>query len=173
MTAKRIVGLAEEAITRAIIGAFFEVYNTLGYGFLESVYVEALARELRRLGHHVEREVMVRIWYKGEVIARQRVDMIIDGSVIVEIKAGLALHSTAPRQLYNYLRATDKEVGLLLHFGPKANYFREYCPNSRKDGQSVVSGSVREIRSLLNSNPTVPSRPVDDDVRQPVINVTS
>jgi len=173
MTAKRIVGLAEEAITHAIIRAFFEVYNTLGYGFLESVYVEALVRELRRLGHHVEREVMVRIWYKGEVIARQRVDMIVDGSVIVEIEAGLALHSTAPRQLYNYLRATDKEVGLLLHFGPEAKYFREYCPNSRKDGQSDVSGSVREIRSLPGSNPTAPSRPVGDHKTHPVINVTS
>ena len=133
MTPRRIVGLAEEAVTRAIIGAFFEVYNALGYGFLESVYSEALARELRRLGHHVEREVMVRIWYKGEVIARQRVDMIVDGKVIVELKAGLVLHSTAPRQLYNYLRATDKEVGLLLHFGPEPRYFREYCPNARKD----------------------------------------
>ena len=157
MTPRKTVGLAEEAVTRAIIGAFFEVYNALGYGFLESVYSEALARELRRLGHHVEREVMVRIWYRGEVIARQRVDMIVDGSVIVEIKAGLALHSTAPRQLYNYLRATDKEVGLLLHFGPEAKYFREYCPNSQKEGQSVVSGSVSEIRSLRDPNPTAPA----------------
>jgi GxxExxY protein len=165
MTTKRVLGLAEETVTRSIIGAFFEVYNALGYGFLESVYTEALTRELRRLGHHVEREVMVRIWYKGEVIARQRVDMIVDGSVIVEIKAGLALHTTAPRQLYNYLRATDKEVGLLLHFGPEAKYFREYCPNSRKERQSDVSGSVREIRSLTRQEADSPVSPVGDAFR--------
>lgn len=149
MTTKRIVGLAEEAITRAIIGAFFEVYNTLGYGFLESVYVEAMARELRRLGHRVDREVIVHIWYKGEVIARQRVDMIVDGKVIVEVKAGLALHSTAPRQLFNYLRATDKEVGLLLHFGPEPKYFREYCPNTRKDHPSYPAVSAKSAHSPL------------------------
>lgn len=162
MTTRRIVGLAEEAITRAIIGAFFEVYNTLGYGFLESVYVEALARELRRLGHRVDREVLVRIWYKGEVIARQRVDMIVDGKVIVELKAGLALHSTAPKLLYNYLRATDKEVGLLLHVGPEPRYFREYCPNVRKDARSAASGSVSEIREPPLENPDAAEAPVDD-----------
>ena len=162
MTTKRIVGLAEEAITRSIIGAFFEVYNTLGFGFLESVYAEALARELRRRGHRVEREVMVRIWYKGEIIARQRVDMIVDGKVIVELKAGLALHSTAPKLLYNYLRATDKEVGLLLHFGPEPKYFREYCPNTRKEDRSALSGSVREIRELPLENPAAAKAPVDD-----------
>lgn len=155
MTKKRIVGLAEEAITRSIIGAFFEVYNTLGYGFLESVYAEALARELRRRGHRVEREVMVRIWYKSEIIARQRVDMIVDGKVIVELKAGLALHSTAPRLLYNYLRATDKEVGLLLHFGPEPKYFREYCPNTKKDHPPYPAVSAESAHS--STEPTLPS----------------
>ena len=149
MTTKRIIGLAEEAITRAIIGAFFDVYNTLGYGFLESVYVEALTRELRRLGHRVEREVLVHIWYKGEIITRQRVDMIVDGKVIVEVKAGLALHPTAPRQLYNYLRATDKEVGLLLHFGPEPKYFREYCPNTRKDNPLHPARSAESEHSSV------------------------
>ena len=151
MTTKRIIGLAEEATTRAILGAFFEVYTTLGYGFLESVYVEALARELRRLGHRVEREVLVHIWYKGEIIARQRVDMVVDGKVVVEIKAGLNLHPTAPRQLYNYLRATDKEVGLLLHFGPKAEYFREYCPNARKDDPSSQAVSAKSAHDSVEA----------------------
>lgn len=145
MTTKRIVGLAEEAI----IGAFFEVYNTLGYGFLESVYVAALVRELKRLGHHVELEVMVRIWYKGDIIARQRVDMIVDGKVVVELKAGLALHSTAPRQLYNYLRATDKEVGLLLHFGRNP---------------STSANTARTRRRIIRRIRQCPSNPLTLDI---------
>lgn len=168
MTTKRIVGLAEEAITRSIIGAFFEVYNALGYGFLESVYAEALTRELRRRGHRVEREVMVRIWYKGEIIARQRVDMLIDGKVIVELKAGLSLHSTAPKLLYNYLRATDKEVGLLLHFGPEPRYFREYCPNTRKEHPPNLEVSAASAHSSRNVEPQRRQSKTTD----PVTNIT-
>ena len=132
MTAKRLVALAEEALTHSIIGAFFEVYNTLGYGFPESVYVEALARELRRRGHRVEREALVKVWYKGEIIARQRVDLLVDDKVIVEVKAGPQLPPTASRQLCNYLKGSEKEVGLLLYFGPDARYFREYHPTSHQ-----------------------------------------
>ena len=128
MTAKRIIALAEEALTHSIIGAFFEVYNALGYGFLESVYVEALIRELRRRGHRVEREALVKVWYKGEIIARQRVDLLVDDRVIVEVKAGPQLPAIASRQLCNYLKGSDKEVGLLVFFGPDATYFREYHP---------------------------------------------
>lgn len=149
MTIRRIVGLADEALTRSIIAAFFDVYNTLGYGFLESVYAEALARELRRRGHRVEREVSVKVWFKGQLIARQRVDMLVDDKVIVEIKAGLMLPITGSRQLYNYLRGTDKEVGLLLHFGPEPKFYREYCPNTRKDLGSAESEGPVLIRGPL------------------------
>jgi GxxExxY protein len=146
MTMRNVGKLVEEALTRSIIAAFFEVYNRLGYGFLESVYAEALARELRRKGHRVEREVLVKVWYKGELIARQRVDMLIDGKVIVEIKAGAALPPAGSRQLYNYLRGTDREVGLLLHFGPEPKYYREYVPNSRKE-RPVASDVPALIRA--------------------------
>ena len=139
MTIRRAGGLAGENITNAIIAAFFEVYNRLGFGFLESVYAEALTRELRRRGHRVEREVLVKVWYKGQLIARQRVDMLVDDVVIVEIKAGLVLPQTGSRQLFNYLRGTDKEIGLLLHFGPEPKFYREYCPNARKEHGRVGS----------------------------------
>ena len=161
MTIRRIVGLADEALTRSIIAAFYDVYNNLGYGFLESVYAEALARELRRRGHRVEREVSVKVWFKGQLIARQRVDMLVDDKVIVEIKSGLALPITGSRQLYNYLRATTKEVGLLLHFGPEPKFYREYCPNAAKDlgsGASDVSVLIRD--QLKEPEPT--EVPVDD-----------
>ena len=121
--------LIEEELTHSIIGAFFDVYNTLGFGFLEHVYVMALERELRSRGHEVAREMCVRVFYKGEGLAAQRLDMIVDAKIIVEIKATAELQKHAPRQLYNYLRATNLEVGLLLHFGPEPAFYRLACSN--------------------------------------------
>jgi GxxExxY protein len=116
--------LVEEKLTHSILGAFFEVYNALGYGFLEHIYVAALERELLARGHSVAREVGVRIMYKGEELGYQRLDMIVDGKVVVEAKSTQELHDSATRQLHNYLRATGLEIGLLMHFGPEPKFFR-------------------------------------------------
>ncbi|HWC47156.1 MAG TPA: GxxExxY protein [Casimicrobiaceae bacterium] len=124
--------LVEGALTRSIIGAFYEVYNTLDFGFLEHIYKEALAKELRALGHRVEREVRVVVYYKGEPIAVQIIDMIVDGKVVVEAKASAEVRPAWGRQLQNYLRATDLEVGLLLHFGLEAKFYRAVELRSRK-----------------------------------------
>jgi GxxExxY protein len=128
MSVLQPIALVEEALTRSIIGAFFEVYNTLGFGFLESVYVAALERELLARGHKVSREVGVRVVYKGCEIAWHRFDLLVDDKVIVECKATELLSPTARLQLRNYLRATRLQVGLLLHFGPRPQFFREYSP---------------------------------------------
>ena len=139
-----IVKLLEERLTGSIISAFFEVYNTLGYGFLEHVYILALELELRDRGHDVARQVGVRIMYKGQQLTRQRLDMVIDGKVIVEAKSTLDLHAAARRQLYNYLKATNLEVGLLLHFGPTAKFYREIRSSPKERSaepvESVESG---------------------------------
>lgn len=119
--------LLDERLTYSIIGAFFEVYNTLGFGFMERVYAMALERELRSRGHRVGREVYVPVFYKGEELTRQRLDMVADGRVVVEIKSTLHLHPAAERQLYNYLHATTLRTGLLLHFGPEAKHYRVTC----------------------------------------------
>ena len=119
------VELIEETLTRSIIGGFFEVYNTLGFGFLENVYKIALQRELGARGHGVAREVAVPVMYKGEEISRQRLGMIVDGKIVVETKSSYDLHKGARRQLFNYLKATNMEIGLLLHFGPVARFYRE------------------------------------------------
>jgi GxxExxY protein len=111
--------LLEEKLTYAIIGAGFEVHNTLGYGFLEHVYVMALEKELLDRGHRVGREVAIPVFYKGLELCSQRLDMIVDEKVVVEIKATHSLAEDGVRQLSNYLRCTRLEVGLLLHFGPK------------------------------------------------------
>jgi GxxExxY protein len=117
-------GLIEEELTRSVIGGFFEVYNVLGFGLLEQVYAAALERELRARGHRVAREVAVPVAYKGELIARQRLDMLVDGRLVVETKSTERLSPAAARQLYSYLHATRLEVGLLLHFGPEAKFSR-------------------------------------------------
>ena len=121
--------LIEEQLTHSVIGAFFEVYNTLGFGFLESIYILALEHELIARGHRVDREVGVIVRYKGRVLGRQRIDLIVDGKLLVETKSTFALHRDARRQVHNYLRATRLEVGLLLHFGREPNFFRMISRN--------------------------------------------
>ena len=125
--------LLEERLTHSVIGAFYEVYNYLGYGFVEYLYLAALQRELAARGHHVARELTVHIRYKGAELGTQRIDMIVDDKLIVEGKSTEQLHKSASRQVYNYLRATNLEVGLLLHFGPEPNFQRLICRNTRSD----------------------------------------
>ncbi len=123
------IDLLQEERTHSVIGAFYEVYNTLGFGFLEHFYTMALERELRARGHRVAREVCVRVYYKGEELGEQRLDMIVDEVLIVENKSTYKLHKSAPRQVLNYLKATRLEVGLLLHFGPDPSFYRLISPN--------------------------------------------
>ena len=119
--------LIEAALSKSVIGAFFEVYNTLGYGFLEHLYVLALERELLARGHRVGREVGVRVMYKGEELGCQRLDLIVDDKLVVEIKSTQELRKSATRQLFNYLHATNLEIGLLLHFGAEARFYAVIC----------------------------------------------
>jgi len=123
-------GLIEEELTRSVIGAFFDVYNTLGYGFLEHVYALALERELLGRGHRVGREVSVNIAYKGITLTSQRLDFVDDEKLIVEAKSTQTLPAFAARQLYNYLRATNLAIGLLLHFGPEPKFHRLISPRA-------------------------------------------
>ena len=140
MPIRRPGGLAAVACTQSIISAFFEVYNVLRFGLLESAYRAALALELQQRGHEVAREVSVRVFYKGHPIAWQRVDLLVDNTVIVEVKSTAKLPSIAVRQLYSYLHATRIEVGLLLHFGPEAKFYRLFSPN--EDGEPTSRADV-------------------------------
>ena len=153
-------------ITRSIIGAFYEVYNTLGFGFHENLYIIALERELIARGHQVAREVSVIVYYKGEELGRQRLDMLVDGKVVVETKSTYELPKAARRQLLNYLHAARIEVGLLLHFGPEANFYRIVCrqpasirgdPGPPRDPRSplvVDVGNTGSLRNDASSSPT-------------------
>jgi GxxExxY protein len=122
--------LHEADLTRSIIGAFFTAYNKLGSGFLESVYAAAMERELRRRNHVVQREVPIQVIYDGEPLAFQRLDFLIDQTVVLELKACPNLPPRATRQLHNYLRATNLSVGLLLHFGEQPHVHRVFVPHN-------------------------------------------
>lgn len=113
-----------ERLTYSVIGAFYVVYNELGFGFLEHIYKRALELELIARGHRVVREVDVRVNYKGRDIGWQRLDFVVDDILVIEVKSTRMLEPNATRQLYNYLTPTDLRAGLLLHFGPKANVHR-------------------------------------------------
>lgn len=111
--------LLHKDLTQEIIGAFYTVYNEFGYGFLESVYKNALALELETRNLRVQREVPIEVFYLGRCVGRYRIDMLVEELVLVETKSSSALAESDSRQLFNYLRASRKQVGLLLHFGPK------------------------------------------------------
>lgn len=118
------IQLIERESTNAIIGAFFDVYNELGFGFLEKVYKLALERELIARGRTVGREVSVPIYYKGEILTRHRTDLMVDKRVVVEVKSTYVLPPMTRRQTLDYLSATRIQVALILHFGPEAKFYR-------------------------------------------------
>ena len=120
-------------LERSVIGAFYAVYNELGFGFLESVYAAALERELWRRGHRVQREVWVDVEFRGEIVARQRIDLLVDEVLVIEVKSTVVLAPHATRQAFNYLHATTLEMGLVLHFGPEPRFHRVRCRNSAED----------------------------------------
>lgn len=110
--------MLHEELTREIISAFYEVYNTLGYGFLEQVYQNSLYKELKRLGFKCEPQKQIKVYYKDELVGNYVADMIVQDLIILELKAVKQLLVEHECQLVNYLKATNLEVGLLFNFGP-------------------------------------------------------
>ncbi len=122
----------EKELTEEIISAFYKVYNTLGYGFLETVYQRALAHELRKRGLNVETEFLCEVSYDGVGVGHFRCDMAIQRRVIVENKAAERLSEADHNQTLNYVRAASFKAGLLLHFGPRPAIHRFANTRSRK-----------------------------------------
>jgi GxxExxY protein len=155
--------LFEEALTRKIIGAFYDVYNALGYGFLESVYANALAYEIVSRGLHVVREATAEVRYKGEVVGSFRADLLVESRVVVELKASSKLHPAHPAQLINYLRSTDLEVGLLLHFGPRPGIQRFIASNDFSRGGRDLRQSVSSASSAAEPTNAVALPPLSSE----------
>jgi len=121
-----------KSLTEKIIGVFYEVYNKLGYGFLEKGYEHAMVLECEKEGIPVVSQAPIRVAYDGKVIGENFADLLVDGKVIVEIKALNGLAPEHEAQVLNYLKATNIELGLLLNFGPKPQVKRKVFDNFRK-----------------------------------------
>lgn len=124
--------MKHEELTDKIIQAFYDVYNELGFGFLENVYQNALYFELLDRGFAVEPQVEIDVYYRSRAVGKYRADLVVEDLIIIELKAVDSLVKEHEFQLINYLRATDKEVGLLLNFGLKPEIRRKIFDNERK-----------------------------------------
>ena len=121
--------LLHSETTDLILKAYFNVYNTLGYGFLEKVYENALLIELKNMGLKAQRQVPVKVYYQEKMVGDYYADIIVEDQVIIELKAAEALCEEHEYQLINYLKATNIEVGLLLNFGKKPQFSRKVFTN--------------------------------------------
>lgn len=121
-----------QELTKEIIGLFYQVYNELGYGFLESVYENAMAVALREAGLRAVQQLPITVRFRGQNVGDFRPDLLVEDAVIVELKAASGVDSVHEAQLLNYLRATSIEVGLLFNFGPKPQFKRLVLANERK-----------------------------------------
>ena len=131
-------------ITDIILRSFYEVYNELGDGFLESVYENALYIVLTGYGLYVERQKDISVFFRGNIIGDFKADLIVNEKVIVELKAVRTLNPAHVAQLINYLKATNVEVGLLLNFGKKPEFKRFIYDNKRKNISDDQRRSVAE-----------------------------
>ena len=123
--------LVEHRLTGKIIECFLVVYNELDIGMLESVYRNALRVELSRQGLRARTEVPIDVVYRGVQVGFFRMDLLVEERVAVEVKATDILSPIAKRQLLNYLRVSNLDIGLLLHFGPEPTFHRLESPRIR------------------------------------------
>jgi GxxExxY protein len=129
---KKVDSLRHRRTTQEVLGVFFEVYNELGSGFLESVYRNALSVALDQRGVRNLREVPLDVFFRRARVGFFRADLLVNDCVVVEIKVALTLDRSHEAQLLNYLRASPIETGLLLNFGPKPTFRRLIYTNDRK-----------------------------------------
>lgn len=139
-------GFKHREITQRIIGVFYEVYNDLGYGFLESVYQKALGLALGSVGLSVCNKIKISVWFRGTQVGHFEGDMLVENCVLLELKAARTLDSSHQAQLLNYLRATDIEVGLVLNFGVKPEFKRLIFDNPRKANRGGTPQCVADLK---------------------------
>ncbi len=130
-------------LTQKIIRVFFEVYNELGHGFLESVYAKSLELALNSTGTKAVRKIDIPVRFRGHDVGNFEGDMLVEDCILLELKTARALDASHTAQLLNYLRATNIEVGLLLNFGLRPEFKRLIFDNPRKQlrGNPILSGA--------------------------------
>ena len=121
--------LIHKELSDVILSSFYKVYNTLGYGFLEKVYENALFIELRNHNFYVEKQKNISVYYNDQKVGDYYADLIVNESIIIELKASEHLCEEHEYQLLNYLKATEIEVGLLLNFGKRPEFRRKVFSN--------------------------------------------
>lgn len=139
--------LLHQDLTDRIIRIFYDVYNELGFGFLESIYEDAMVIALRDAGLQTEQQVPVPVWFRGRPLGTFEADLLVNRLVIIELKAVKQLADIHVAQLMHYMRATDIEVGLVMNFGHKPEFKRRVFENSRK---SLIGKNVSLIENLLS-----------------------
>jgi GxxExxY protein len=125
-------------LTGKILGAFFKVHQELGYGFSEKVYENSLVILLNEIGLKVEPQVDLHVYFRGQKVGTYKADLIVNDVVLLELKAAEKIVEDHAAQLLNYLKATDIEVGLVLNFGPTAEFRRKVYDNERKGSLSWI-----------------------------------
>src|SRR6267142_3806726 len=141
--------LKHRVLTEQIIGVFYDVYSELGHGFIESVYEKAFEFALTSKGLSVRRQIEIPVWFRGQKVGNFCADMLIEGRILLELRANRGLDAAHEAQLLNYLRATEIEVGLLFNFGLKPQFKRLAFDNRRKH---APEGSDSLLRLLLSSS---------------------
>ena len=136
----RIESFPHGEITDLIIGGLFTVHRGLGAGFLESVYANALAVELRSRGLRVDRNVAYEIYYEGVLVGRYVADFVVESKVIVETKVARSIDTSHRDQTRNYLHASKLEVGLVLNFGTSPQFRRVVMSRNRQELQNPSNG---------------------------------
>jgi GxxExxY protein len=140
--------MLHEDVTDKVIHAFYRVYNALGRGFLEKVYENAMTIELRKMGVRGEPQKGISVLYAEKTVGEYFADPLVEDAVIVELKAGKTIAEEHEAQLINYLKATEKEVGLLLNFGQKPEFKRKLFHNSLKKITEHASKGHRTIKAV-------------------------
>jgi GxxExxY protein len=141
----RVDGLKYAELTDKIIGVFFDVYNELGHGFLESVYEESLVIALRDVGLKVDRQIAVPVWFRKQQVGDFRADLLVQNLVLLELKCVRVLERAHEAQLLHYLRSTNIEIGLLLNFGLHPQFRRLLFDNERKKIRENPCKSVARV----------------------------
>jgi GxxExxY protein len=127
-----MIDLLHKDTTNIIFKIYYEVYNELGYGFLEKVYQKAMHYEMEKQGLKVESNKPIKVYYKEKIVGEYYADLVVNDAVIIELKASEMLVYENEIQLINYLRSTSIEVGLLLNFGKKPESRRKIFTNDLK-----------------------------------------
>ena len=140
--------MKHEDITERVIAAFYHVYNTLGWGFLERVDQGALVIELRKRGLTVEPSAKIIVYYEDTPVGEYFADLLIEGVVMVELKAADYIASEHESQLINHLKATDVDVGLILNFGPKAQVKRKVFETARRRSRVFLRDDTSTLSSV-------------------------